>query len=77
MCIDCKHVLLFYDIATIDQMYTLNFLAHHEPDGYGPLFYEEEEREYGVEEDNTIEQKCMLPLICISKNIECATMLVK
>jgi len=47
-------------IATIDQMNTLNFLAHYEPDGYGPLFYEEEEREYNIEEDNTIEQNYVI-----------------
>jgi hypothetical protein len=47
-------------IATIDQMNTLSFLAHYEPDGYGPLFYEEEEREYNIEEDNTIEQNYVI-----------------
>lgn len=41
-------------------MNTMNFLAHYEPDGYGPLFYEEEEREYNIEEDNTIEQNYVI-----------------
>lgn len=43
-------------IATINQMESLNFLAQYDPNGYGPLFYEEPDREYQVEEDNTIEQ---------------------
>ena len=37
-------------------MESLNFLAQYDPNGYGPLFYEEPDREYQVEEDNTIEQ---------------------
>ena len=47
-------------IATIDQMNTLNFLAHYEPDGYGPLFYEEEEREYyHIADDEPIHTRLM------------------
>ncbi|MBQ8156785.1 hypothetical protein IJ102_00070 [Candidatus Saccharibacteria bacterium] len=37
-------------IATIDQMDALNFLAKYEPAGYGPLFYEEPEVEYQLED---------------------------